>query len=156
MSGSSRDSRAGVPANALAWLVGLAVLRVMRRFLEHTGELELEGDTREAVLGEALAAIRELVSNRAAGPSVQHEIQAAAADDTAMLAVWLEELLFLVETDDFVPEGIDRLAVVGCSIDATVRGRRGRPRHLVKAVSYQDLALEPRGNRWHEHCVLDV
>ena len=130
----------------------------MYRFVEHTGELELEleGRSREAVFGAALGALRELVSNGEAGPSVVREIHAAAPDDAALLAVWLEELLFLVETEDLVPEGIDLLAVADGRFDATVRGRRGHPRHLVKAVTYHDLALTRHGERWYGRCVLDV
>jgi len=128
------------------------------QWVDHTGELELhiEAPTEAGVLGDALDALGELLGEDAAGPAVERRIEVAAPDRPALLAAWLEELVFLAETEDFVPEAVRRLALNGTSLRATVAGRRGRPLHLVKAVTYHRLAFAPGGAGWRATAVLDV
>jgi SHS2 domain-containing protein len=155
------------------------------RWVDHTGELEIEIDAPDerAVFEEAVAAVRELTggesaqngdgdgeidsgSGAAAGesgkieataaPSESREIEVAAPDRAALLVGWLEELFFLAETQDFVPLRVTRLELAAERLEATVEGRLGHPRHLVKAVTYHDLRLEPSGGRWRARVVLDV
>jgi protein archease len=127
-------------------------------WIEHTAELELhiEAPSREELFAEALAAYAELVARDEAGDEVQHAVSAEAADDAALLAEWLGELVFLAETDDFVPGRLDRLELSDARLSAVVSGRRGRPAHLVKAVTYHGLELVQEGDVWRAKVVLDV
>jgi SHS2 domain-containing protein len=127
-------------------------------WIEHTAELELhiEAPSREELFAEALAAYAELVARDESGDEVQHAVSAAAADDAALIAEWLGELVFLAETDDFIPRRIDRLDLSDAQLSAVVSGRRGRPAHLVKAVTYHGLELVHKGDVWRAKVVLDV
>ena len=62
-----------------------------------------------------------------------------------LLVEWLDELVFLAETEDLVPEDMVRIELSEDGLAATVRCRRGSPRHLVKAATYHRLAFEPSG-----------
>lgn len=128
----------------------------MYRWVEHTAELELaiEAASEEAVLADALAAYGELVGP-AAGPPAVHEVDIEATDGPALLAAWLEELVFLAETEAFVPQRAD-IALRPGGLHARVEGRRGDPPHVVKAVTYHDLELSPAGDGWRARVVLDV
>jgi SHS2 domain-containing protein len=130
----------------------------MYRWVEHTAELELviEAQTQTGVFEEALAAFAELVGGNGGGEPLRHDVAASAADDAALLAEWLGELIYLAETDDFVPERVDSLDVRGAELTATVAGYRGRPAHLVKAVTYHGLELRRDGEQWRARVVLDV
>jgi SHS2 domain-containing protein len=143
------------------------------RWLDHTGELALEieaGDER-GVFEQALEAVFELTegdsregancgggetNERLTEPTKLREIEAAAPDRAALLAAWLEELFFLAETEGLVPIRLVRLELAGERLTAAVETRPGRPRHLVKAVTYHGLKLERVGERWRAHAVLDV
>jgi SHS2 domain-containing protein len=129
------------------------------RWIEHTAELELAIDapTREAVFEDALAAFAELTRDPAAGgePATK-TIALEAADQEALLADWLSELVFLAETEDFVPQRIDELVLREQSLEAVVRGRRGHPAPLVKAVTYHGLELREEADGWRASIVLDV
>lgn len=128
------------------------------RWVDHTAELELEieAPSEEAVFAEALAAFAELVGSEPAGEPARHEISASAPDRAALLAEWLGELIFLAETEDFVPEQLAELELARDGLRATVDGRRGSPRHLVKAVTYHGLELGRDDKVWHARAVLDV
>ena len=126
------------------------------RWVDHTAELELhvEAPTPELVLHHSLRAFAEL-TGPATGPPQSHEVELEAPDLAALLAQWLEELVFLAETERFVPEEAE-IVLRNTSLRATVRGRAGEPRPLVKAVTYHGLELTHEGGSWRARVVLDV
>jgi SHS2 domain-containing protein len=129
-------------------------------WVEHTAELELhiEAPTAEGVLAEALAALAELLDDDAAAPAepVERAVELEAPDLPALLAAWIDELAYLAETEDLVPERVTRLELDGRRLRATVAARRGKPRHLVKAATYHRLAFARQGERYVANIVLDV
>lgn len=137
----------------------------MYRWLDHTAELELEleGATEREVLCDALAALRELLEVGEAGdpespaaPLEHRAINAAARDRPALLAAWLEELVFLSETGGFIPMRVQELSLDADFLAATVAGRIGEPRPLVKAVTYHRLQFEPSERGYRARVVFDV
>lgn len=130
----------------------------MYRWVEHTGELELEivAADEAGVFDEATAAFRELVEHEPAAPPAAIEVELAAADRASLLAEWLSELVFRAETERFVPVRVAALDLTENAIRATVHGRTGDPPHLVKAVTYHRLEFEARDGNWEAHVVFDV
>ena len=128
----------------------------MYRFVEHTAELEveLEASTAEGVLLEALRAFAELVGPGDGDP-VERSVEASAGDLPALLAAWLDELLFLAETEGLVPEEAE-VSLDGTRARGVVRGRRGKPRPLVKAITLHRLRFRPENGVWRGRVVLDV
>jgi SHS2 domain-containing protein len=133
---------------------------IVFRWVEHTAELELQIDaaSRESLFADALEAFEELVGGDPAGDATRHEVfvLAEGPDPASLLVEWIEELVFLAETEDFVPERLVTLELGDSELRAEVEGRRGRPAHLVKAVTYHRLAVEERDDGWHATVVLDV
>jgi SHS2 domain-containing protein len=139
------------------------------RWLDHTAELELEleGTTERQVLSDALDALRELlegdkpaVLSRAAGAHADQPqyrvVHASAGDRPALLAAWLEELLFLSESEGFIPLAVEKLSLEDGNLSATVVGCAGQPRALVKAVTYHRLQFERFERGYRASVVFDV
>lgn len=144
------------------------------RWLEHTSELELHIDARSesGVFELAVAALGELVGDRGepagdrAGENarqagegtvpIAHEVAVRAPDRAALLAAFLEELVYLIETEDLIPEAAEHLELHGDSVTATVRGHRGDPAHLVKGVTYHGLTFADGEHGCAATVVLDV
>jgi SHS2 domain-containing protein len=128
----------------------------MYRFVDHTSELELEfeAESAEGVLEDALRAFAEL-SGPGDGEPVERRVVLGASDLPALLAAWLDELLFLAETEGLVPESAD-LALSGSELSGLLRGRRGEPRPLVKAVTLHRLRFRAENGVWRGRVVLDV
>lgn len=124
--------------------------------MEHTAELEVEltAESAEGVLEEALRAFAEL-AGRGDGELVEYPIEVEGSDLPALLAAWLDELLFLAETERFLPEEAD-VSVSGARATGVVRGRKGDPRPLVKAVTLHRLRFRPEDGLWRGRVVLDV
>jgi SHS2 domain-containing protein len=137
------------------------------RWVDHTSELELEieASSERGVLADGLRALRELLEapdespppdRDAVEPVERRSVMAAASDRPALLAAWLEELLFLAESSGFVPFAIERLRLDAQRLEATVAGQTGRPRPLVKAVTYHRLEFAPTDRGYRARVVFDV
>lgn len=130
----------------------------MYRWVEHTGELELEihVQTEEEAFAEALAALAELLGNDATAPAQRRRVLVRADDPPALLAAWLEELVFLAETEGLIPERVEELELRDNGLRALVAAHAGQPRHIVKAVTYHRLELSEHEDGWRARAVLDV
>ena len=137
----------------------------MHRWVEHTAEQELhvEAASAEEVLAEAAEALASLLGEPEPGPAVLRDVEVSAPDLPALLAEWLNELVFLAD-EGFLTERVVLLELSepggewnhSHRIRATVEGRSGTPRSLVKAVTYHRLRLEREGVLWRGRVVLDV
>ncbi len=141
--------------------------------MDHTAEVELaiEAGGEREVFAEALSALAELlgIDDRAGGDAgaggadhagaredQRREVCAQAPDRPALLAAWLEELVFLAETEGFVATRIVDLALTADRVDATVAGFVGNPPPLVKAITYHRLRFDRHGSGYIAGVVLDV
>lgn len=127
--------------------------------MEHTAELELEieASSEAGVFAEALRALAELLaSGDDEDVPAGRRVVAEAPDRPALLAAWLEELVFLAEAEGFVPSGVEALRLTDRALQATVCGQLGQPPPLVKAVTYHRLAFAPAGKGYRATVVLDV
>ena len=129
-----------------------------RTWIEHTAELELRIDasSEAAVFVEALQALAELLDDGREGDDVTCGVEIRAPDRAALLARWLDELVFLAESDDFIPHTVIDASLEPGRFVAKVGGHRGDPRHLVKGVTYHRLAFESCADGWRATVVLDV
>ena len=129
-------------------------------WIEHTAEVELQIDAHSPreVFEDALAAFAELVADEAEASDdrQRHELRLVAADRASLLVAWLEELIYLAETEGFVPARVARFEAGDSELRAHVEGRAGEPRPLVKAVTYHGLEFARTGDGWRARIVLDV
>jgi SHS2 domain-containing protein len=129
-------------------------------FVDHTAELqlEIEAATRAEVLEEAVLALGELLGGEATeeAETVARDLAVSAADDAALLAAWIDEVVYVAESDGLVPRRADGVVARDTTARGTVVFVRGPPPHLVKGVTYHDLVLAREGERWRGRVVLDV
>jgi SHS2 domain-containing protein len=133
------------------------------RWVEHTAEVELEIEARSErqVLVDALEALGELLSRDPGDAPPRWEratrnVVVSAEDRPALLAAWLEELVYLAESEGFVATGVRRLELTQRELTATITGVLDDPPPLVKAVTYHRLLFEPSGGGYLARVVLDV
>ena len=131
----------------------------MYRWLDHTSERELwiEDEDPRAMLGEAAIALGDLLREHP-GASRSPTVSAPAPPTCpTLLAEWLSELVYLAETDGFVPERVVEMDLSDSSVEAVVAGQRTTPQTLVKGVTYHRLEFEQdEEGAWHARVVLDV
>ena len=130
----------------------------MYRWVEHTSEIELliEDESPEAVFAEAMVALGDVLGDARDGEPVTHEIRIAAADQAALLAAWIDELVYLAETDGFIAQRLERFDLDDAELTAVVGGERSVPQSRIKAATYHKLEMRQIDGAWHARVVLDV
>jgi SHS2 domain-containing protein len=131
----------------------------MYRWLEHTGELEIEIEARDerAVFEDAIRALAELMGEgRAGDDSACVEFEVTGRDRATLLAECLGELVYRGETERFVPVRLAELEFGTGRLRAVVEGYRDEPSALVKAITYHGLRFDREGDGWRAALVLDV
>jgi SHS2 domain-containing protein len=125
-------------------------------WVDHTSELELhiEAETPQLVFQDALRALAELLGP-VTGEQQSRKLQFQFPDRESLLWHFLDELVFLSETEGFVPESAE-IVLEDESLWASVTGRMGEPSSLVKAITYHGLAFEEVDGRYRARVVLDV
>jgi SHS2 domain-containing protein len=129
----------------------------VHRWTDHTSELglEIEAGSESELFAEAALALAEILAVDPRGEPRRRDVQLASADRATLLADWLEELVYLAETDGLLPERAS-VELEDTALRASVEGRTATPRHLVKAVTYHGLELTRRDGAWRATVVLDV
>ncbi|HWB41697.1 MAG TPA: archease [Gemmatimonadales bacterium] len=128
---------------------------------DHTSELRVRlsaGSLAEllAEAGRALAEI-QLRGARADAGGDWRPVEVTAPDPVSLMADWLNELIFLAETERWVATEF----AVDIGAECTLRGRaRGitlpQVPGLVKAATLHRLRVEPAAGGWTSEVILDV
>jgi SHS2 domain-containing protein len=128
------------------------------RWIEHTGELELELEaaTERGIFEAGFNAMRELMSSDRSRERIEVPVALTGGDRAVLLADWLGELAFLGETRGLVPERLASLNLTDEGVSAVVEGTTGNPPHLVKGVTYHRLRFDRTEEGWRARVVLDV
>jgi SHS2 domain-containing protein len=134
--------------------------RRWHRFLEHTGEVRLQigAESLAGLLAEAARALGLLLlgSREARGSTAVRTIEVRSRDREALLVDWLNEILFLAETELWVPVDIEVDAAED-SLRASVRGVQvSEAPSLIKAATHHGLRIRSDGNGFEAEVVLDV
>ena len=129
--------------------------------VDHTSEVQLR--LRAGTLGELLAeagrALARLQLGGSAGPATRRwrEIEVSSPDRASLLADWLNELVFLAETERWVATEFAIGPTDGGSVRARVRGVEvERVPGLVKAATLHGLRVVEVEGGMEGEVILDV
>jgi SHS2 domain-containing protein len=131
------------------------------RFVEHTGEVRLQvrAESLAGLLAEAGRALGLLLAGESTvEPSLPaRHVDLRSHDREALLVDWLNEILFLAETELWVPAEIEVVEADDCRLRASVRGAPvAEAPSLVKAATLHQLRIEHDGDGVKTEVVLDV
>ena len=134
-------------------------------YREHTADLRVafRASSLEDLFSDGMLLVRELVAGSSAEPRPgrRHTLRLEADSPAELLRAFLRELLFLFETERFVPAALDVVRVDDTRLEATVRGEPFDPdRHEtqpeVKAVTRHGLGATRSGSGWTAEVVFDL
>jgi len=132
--------------------------------LEHTADVGLRarGETPAELFENAAAGFLEIALDR---ETVQEResrpLAAEAADREALLVNWLQEVLWLVDAEGWLPRRVAVEEISETRVSGTAYGEprdtaRHRFRIIIKAVTYHQLAVVQAGGGWRATVFLDV
>ena len=133
-------------------------------FFDHTADIGIRAQG--ATLGELFIrmaqALTELIAEDSIlQPAARRTIQLFAKNETDLLLVWLQELLFWFSTDRFVSVAYDFDEVNATTLRGVLRGDIFDPaRHTqgreVKAITRHLLEVTQQGDQWHGQVIVDI
>lgn len=131
------------------------------RFLDHTADIQIECDAPDfpALLVAAAQALYAVALTEQAGRvEIEQRIALEAASREDLLVRWLQELLFLLDTEEFVGVAFD-VHAGPCALQAVVGGYRCMPAQRaeeVKSATYHELTVQTTDGGWQARFILDV
>ncbi|HXY36902.1 MAG TPA: archease [Planctomycetaceae bacterium] len=136
----------------------------MFEVFDHTADLGLRihaADVNSLFAEGGRALLSVIVSNpEAVEPREELSLRVAGRDVEYLFVDWLDELLFLFESKQFLACEFETV-VDDTGLSATVRGETCDPArhslaHEVKAVTYHGLAVEQVPDGWRAEVILDI
>jgi len=124
---------------------------------DHTAEVELlvRAPSPEEVFREAVDAFGRFVELDSAGEPTTRAFELEGRDHAMLLVALLEELIYLADTEGFVPDD-SAVELSGNDLHVELTGRRTSVQPIVKAATYHDLVFHRTDDLWEARVILDV
>jgi len=133
------------------------------KFLQHTADAKFQafGKTLgEAFANAALAMFAVMFDPADVKPKIEREIKTEGKDEKALLYNWLEELLYLLDTEGFLLSRVKKITIKGKVLEAVVAGdlvANGYKTHGdVKAVTYNEMDIKKEKDKVIAQVVVDI
>ncbi len=132
--------------------------------LEHTADVGLRafGGTLAALFENAAAGLLEIALDRATVfEREMRPVRAEATDREALLVNWLQEILWLVDGERWLPRRVSVAEISQTRVAGAAHGEpRDATRHLlriiVKAITYHQLSVREQNGIWVAEVFLDI
>lgn len=137
------------------------------KFLKHTADTKFQafGKTLEDAFSNAAIAMFEvIVDTKKIGKKLTKKIEIKSQDKESLLYKWLEELLFLLDTEFFMLNSVDNISISQKEgkyvLSAEVVGDKFKEKHgrhgAVKAVTYNEMFIKEEKGKVIVQVVLDI
>jgi len=136
---------------------------IMRRYeeIEHTADLAIRAygpDMKELFANAAYGMFSAMgIDLEAVRPTLRREMCLEAPDREALLVDWLNELLYLHETEGEIYADFDIRALLAIELRANVMGTKGDgTKVVIKAATFHDLKIERIDKGYVATIVFDI
>lgn len=131
------------------------------KFLEHTADIKIQafGKSVEEVFENCALAMFNSMSDENVKKKVKKKIQVEGKDYESLLYNFLEELLFLLDSEGFFLSGVENLRIKNNKLTAQVVGDSAENYNLetdIKAITYSEMFVREEKNKWIAQVVLDI
>jgi SHS2 domain-containing protein len=132
--------------------------------IDHTADvgIEVEGASREEIFTKSgLAMFDLMIGLESVGDNVTKSLSVTGANQTELLVVWLNELLYSYAVERIVYSGFTDAELGDSAFRAVGRGEQFDPgkHHCemeIKAATYHDVSLARVDDGWKARVIFDV
>lgn len=133
------------------------------RFLQHTADAKFQAfgsRLEEAFANAALAMFSIMIEPEKVKPKLDREISIDGKDEKALLYNWLEELLYLLDSEGFLLNSVRRISIKGHILEAVVAGdlvsNEYKTHGDVKAATYSEMEIKKEKDKCMVQVVVDI
>jgi len=133
------------------------------KFLEHTADIKFQasGDSIEEAFSNSALAMFNSMSDEKVKEKKSFKINVKGKDFESLLYNFLEELLFLFDSENFFVGKVKSINIdkENFNLNAEVAGDNAENYEIhidIKAITYNDMFVKKKGNKWIVQVVLDV
>ncbi len=119
------------------------------KFLEHTADAKFQAfgkSLEEAFSNAALAVMSIMIDPKKVNPKITKEVNVKGNDKESLLYNFLEELLILLDTENFILNNVKELKIKGNSLKANLIGDELNNKYElksdVKAITYNEMFIK--------------
>ncbi len=132
------------------------------KFLEHTADLKFQafGKNIEEVFENSALALKESICRRINIKAGEEKIIKIKGEDyESLLYKFLEEILYLLDAENFIISEIEKIEIKDFRLKALIKGDKASDYKFtnpVKAVTYNEMFVRKEKGKWTAQIVLDV
>jgi len=132
------------------------------KFLKHTADVKFQafGKNVEEVFENSALALKESVCEKIKIKSnYKKKIKVSGKDFESLLYKFLEEIIYLLEGENFLISKIKNLEIKNMKLNAEIFGDKAGNYNFtnkVKAVTYNDMFVKNENKKWIAQVVIDV
>lgn len=134
------------------------------KFFEHTADAKFQayGKSMEEAFSNAALAMKSIMTEKKVEGKIKKNIQATGNDLKGLLYAFLEEILFLLDTEQFVLNEVEKISIKEEGkfiIEAILSGDKADKYQIcydVKAVTYNEMEIKEEKDKIMVQVVLDL
>ncbi len=132
------------------------------KFLEHTADIKFQafGKNIKELFKNSALALKESISGKIKIKDKKEKIiKIKGKDFESLMYKFLEEILFLLDSENFLISKTKEIEIKGFRLTAVVVGddvKNYKFTNNVKAVTYNDMFIKKQKDKWISQVVLDV
>ena len=140
-------------------------MKMKYKFLEHTADVKFQayGKSLEEAFVNSVLALKATILMKAENIKVKEKIikqvKVQGKDYEALLYNFLEEFLFLLDSEGFLLAKINKIKIKNNKLEAEISGDKASNYKFtndVKAVTYNEMFVKKEKSGWTTQVVLDV
>jgi len=131
-------------------------------YFEHTADIKFQasGKTIEEAFSEAALALKQIIAeNINVKDKIKKEITIKGTDKESLLYNFLEEFLFLLDSEGFLLKDIKSIKIEGNNLKAKLTGDKASNYKFtndVKAITYNSMFVKKEKDKYVVQVVVDV
>jgi len=133
------------------------------KFLQHTADMKFQafGKSLEEAFSNAVYALKEVITKDKIKPLVKRTINVKGKDNENLLYNFLEEFLFLLDSENFMISEVDKIIInlEKLELTAVIYGDNIKKYSAItdiKAITYNDMFIKQEKGKFIVQVVVDV
>ncbi len=131
------------------------------KYLEHTADIKFQafGDSIEEAFKNSALAMTNSMFDGKVKKRITKKIKVQGKDNERLLYEFLEELLFLLDSEDFILSEVKKIKINKNKLEAELIGDTASNYDfgiVVKAITYNEMFVKNEKKKWITQVVIDV